>query len=316
MNPIVNLLTNQLHIQRTNAVLLLFGLITTGIVILFVVVIPNTIQEAGNFQEKAPEYVAFFQETYDNFINNFQKKHSSLYNYIEDKKLLDNLTSSAQSVALSMANDLPNLLSGLLNVASMFIFIPLITFFYLLDGVAVKRKIYSLIPNKYFELYINLSFRINSQLSNYITGQLTDAFIIGTLSVVGLGFLGVDFFFAIGIFAGIANLVLYVGPAAGAIPAIILTVMEYKAFDGHILNIIILFAIIQLIDNIFVQPLVIGKSVNLHPLVVMIAVLIGGKVGGLLGMLLAIPVTTVSKVFIQELFAEFQFWRSYKAKTG
>ena len=135
----------------------------------------------------------------------------------------------------------------------------------------------------------------------YLRGQFTDAFVVGLLSVMALWLLDVQYFIIIGIFAGLANMIPYVGPVAGAVPAIVITLINGKE-PISVLYIIIAFAIVQLIDNIIIQPLVLSKSVNLHPLIIVFAVLIGGQFFGLLGMLLAVPAAGIIKVTSSELY--------------
>jgi putative permease len=311
LNPLVNLISNKLHINRLLAITLLFVGFFLTLIFSIAIIIPNIIDEFGALQNKLPEYVEFFNQTFAKYENIFSKEFA----FLSEQHFLDKVGTAIESFVMQLTNDIPNLIIEIFSVASIIIFVPFITFFYLLDGTKVKKAIYKFIPNKYFELYISLSFRINKQLTNYITGQFTDAFIIGVLSVIGLAILGVKYFWAIGIIAGLANLIPYVGPAAGAIPAIAVTIFEKGSF-GPVFSVMIMFGIVQLIDNLVVQPLVVGKSVNLHPLIVMIAVLIGGKIGGILGMLLAVPVTTIGLVFIQEIYDEIHFWTNYNKKLN
>jgi predicted PurR-regulated permease PerM len=102
-------------------------------------------------------------------------------------------------------------------------------------------------------------------------------------------------------FAGLANLIPYIGPVAGAIPAILITLVQ-GGDNMMIIKIIIAFSIVQFIDNFLVQPLVLSKTVNLHPLIIVFVVIIGGQFFGLLGMLLAVPVAGIIKVTSRELY--------------
>jgi predicted PurR-regulated permease PerM len=114
------------------------------------------------------------------------------------------------------------------------------------------------------------------------------------LGAIALLILNVKYSIIIGIFAGLANMIPYVGPVAGAVPAIVVTLVNGGSMIT-IIYIIIAFAIVQFIDNMIVQPIVLSKSVDLHPLIIVFAVLIGGKFFGLLGLLLAVPAAGMIK---------------------
>jgi predicted PurR-regulated permease PerM len=120
--------------------------------------------------------------------------------------------------------------------------------------------------------------------------------------------IGIKYYILIGTFAGIANLVPYFGPIAGAVLAVILSVLQTGSF--HLaFYILITFAIIKIIDDAVIQPVVIAKSVHMHPLTVLISVLAGGKLFGILGMLLSVPVVGFLKVVGVESLRNYRRYR-------
>ena len=148
---------------------------------------------------------------------------------------------------------------------------------------------------------LNVLHKMDMQLGGYLRGQFIEAFVVGSLAILALWIIGVKYFILIGVFAGLANLIPYVGPVAGAVPAIIVAFTN-GADSTVIIYIILAFIIIQLIDNVVMQPLVLSKSVNLHPLIIVIAILIGGKFFGILGMFLAVPSAGILKVTSSEIY--------------
>jgi predicted PurR-regulated permease PerM len=191
--------------------------------------------------------------------------------------------------------------ADLVSVVSTVIIIPFVTFFLLKDGRDMKKLLISYIPNRYFEMSLNVLHKMDMQLGGYLRGQFIEATVVGTLAILALWILGIKYFILIGIFAGLANLIPYVGPVAGAFPAIVVSITN-GADSEIIIYIIIAFAIIQLIDNMVMQPLVLSKSVNLHPLIIVLAILIGGNFFGILGMFLAVPATGILKVTSSEIY--------------
>lgn len=204
--------------------------------------------------------------------------------------------------ALSLLTDeLLTILANLLSIISFVVIVPFVVFFLLKDGRKMKKAFVHFVPNRYFEMTLNVLHKIDQQLGWYLRGQFTEAFVVGLLSVIALWLLDVQYFIIIGIFAGLANLIPYVGPVAGAIPAIVVTLVNGSE-PVKVLYIVVAFALVQLIDNVVLQPMVLSKSVNLHPLIIVFAVLIGGQFFGLLGMLLAVPAAGIIKVTSSELY--------------
>ena len=175
-------------------------------------------------------------------------------------------------------------------------------------------------PNKYLEIGLRMIYNIEQQISSYLRGQILAASSVAILSIIGLFILNqiganITLIVFIGIIAGLANLIPMVGPFIGMIPAILIALMNnigndlafhHQIFNAvpspfFILDIVLMFIIVQQIDNNFITPLLVGESVGLHPMAVMLVLLIGGTLIGPLGMLFAIPAAGVLKVIITEI---------------
>jgi putative permease len=186
--------------------------------------------------------------------------------------------------------------------------IPFVIFFLLKDGRELKKALLSVVPNRYFEFSLNLTYKMDRQLGFYLRGQFTDALIFGVLSTLAMWILGVKYFMFIGIFAGLANIIPYVGPLAGGLLASIMTVLTTGDLS-RVISVIVAFAIIKLIDDAIIQPLVIARSVDMHPLLVLLAVIIGGQFFGVIGMILSVPFVG----FVRVAFVESRMiMRRYK----
>ena len=203
------------------------------------------------------------------------------------------------------------LFTHILDAASLImsiVIIPFIVFFLLKDGRQFKKALVSIMPNRYFELSLYLLYKLDLQVGNFLRGQMLDATVVGIMAVFGMWLIGLNYFVIIGIFAGLANLIPYFGPITGAFVAVVVSILQTGSY--HLaLYVIIAFTVIKLIDDTCVLPLVMGKSVHIHPLMVLLAILIGGKLFGILGMLLAVPITSFFKVIIHESILNY---RRYK----
>ncbi len=178
---------------------------------------------------------------------------------------------------------------------------PFVAFFILKDGERFKKNLIRAIPNKYFEMGLNVLDKIEAQITGYIRGLVLEATALGIMSAIGSAILGINFAFVIGLIAGLASFVPYLGAFVGAIPALLISVVQFG--DGRmILPLIIMFVIVHLIDDLVVQPLVYSHSVGMHPVEVVFVLLIFGELFGLFGMLIAIPVEAIIKVSIREIY--------------
>jgi predicted PurR-regulated permease PerM len=177
--------------------------------------------------------------------------------------------------------------------------IPFLMFFFIKDALTLKKQLIRIVPNRYFEFSLDLIYKMDQQLGNYLRGQFIDAVSIGTLATIGLGALSVPYFFILGPFSGLANLIPYVGPFAGGIPSIIIAIMENGDLSAGG-NVALLFLGLKLADDLAIQPAAVSSSVHLHPALVLVTCIIGGNLFGLIGMLLSVPVTGFIKVVITE----------------
>lgn len=186
--------------------------------------------------------------------------------------------------------------------------IPFIIFFLLKDGREWKKQFIRLVPNRYFEFSMDLIHKMDQQLGNYLRGQFLDALTFGILATIALWLLDVKYFLFIGVFAGMANLIPYVGPIAGMIPAIVVSVLD-SGDAMRAVYVILTFAGLKLIDDILIQPFMVAQSVDLHPVLVLLAILIGGHLFGILGMLIAVPCTGFFKVVLSESLQTLKKYR-------
>ena len=143
---------------------------------------------------------------------------------------------------------------------------------------------------------------INGVFSKFIRGALLDALIIAILSSIGLSIMGLEGAVFIGVFAGIANVIPYFGPVIGMVPAFLMGLFTDGFWSGALAVIILL--VIQQIDCNLIYPKIVGTSTGLHPLMVLLAVSVFGYFGGILGMLLAVPIAGIIQVFVKKWAAK------------
>jgi putative permease len=175
-----------------------------------------------------------------------------------------------------------------------YLIIPIVTYFALAEGDHAIKRLLERVPNKYFEMTLNVVSRIQKDLVGYLRGWIFDSVIVGILNIIGFYVIGVKYAILCGVIAGISNLIPYVGPFVGVIPVLFISVTQTGDLS-LVPSIAIMTLVIQTIDNIVVQPLCFAKTVDMHPLTVIIVLIVGNQLMGVLGMLLAIPLYTILK---------------------
>jgi len=280
-------------LKRTLATIIIFLVFISLIIIIGWKIFPIVFRDLLAIQEKMDP------NTTENFLSQIEIFVQQYFSFINISEL--NLQNEINDFVSGLTKQIVSFAADMVSVISTVVIIPFVTFFLLKDGRDMKKLFISYIPNRYFEMSLNVLHKVDQQLGGYLRGQFIEAFVVGILAIIALWILGIKYFILIGVFAGLANLIPYVGPVAGAVPAI-LVVIANGGDSTLIAYIILAFTIIQLIDNTVMQPLVLSKSVNLHPLIIVLAVLIGGKFFGVLGMFLAVPVAGILKVTSSELY--------------
>lgn len=211
-----------------------------------------------------------------------------------------------------ISSNLSSMTSSIVSIGSSIatFFIAFIISIYLLKDseyfVDLWKKLYYLIfGNSKAGNKITYVFSvIHEVFGKFIRGQLLEAFCVGILSAVALSIVGIDYAFVIGIIAGICNMIPYVGPIVGTILAAIMGLLSGSPIK--ILYAVIAMLIVQQLDNHILAPKIIGDSVGLHAVFTMMAIIIGGNIGGLIGMLIAVPMAASFKVLFNNWYIKHQ----------
>ncbi len=189
-----------------------------------------------------------------------------------------------------------------MKIGGLLIIVPLFTFFFLRDGQSILRACVALAPNRHFEMVRDLSYLVSRQLSHFVRGRIIEAVIVGLVVAVGLSITDIRYAPMLGIFAGVTNLIPYIGPIIGMIPGILIAFVDLGA-GGQFWWIVILYILVAqvLIDNFILIPILISRVANLHPLLVFFAIIVGGKFYGIIGMIIGVPIVSVVKIALLEI---------------
>ena len=185
----------------------------------------------------------------------------------------------------------PTLLEGVSNA----VVVPFVLFTLLREGPVLRQRLLTVVPNAYFEFAMNVLYKADAHLGGYLRGQAVISLLVGASTALGLGLLGVDSYLVLGLVTGIANVVPYVGFAVSAGLAVAVSVVTTGDFH-QTAGVLVVFGVLQTVENVVFQPWITGRTVSMDPALVLLAILVGGRVGGVLGMALGVPAAAILKV--------------------
>lgn len=287
LNPIINFFEVR-GIKRIYTVAGLY--LTVGIIIffLFYLLFNFLTVEIESLQTSWPEYVKKMQI----FVDNLNSKIIKSYPFVSNLNFLDKI--------YDYIKEIPQFLISLLPTLTLFVLVPFITFFVLIGGHRMLNYVLDHVPSKYVETVLYITTKIDDSLGNYLRGILTEATIIFLLAFTALIIMGLDYAVVIAILVGICTFVPYLGPILGVIIASIIIYFQYYSIVP-VLKVLVLFAGIRFMDDWFLQPYIMKKTVKLNPAVVIFALLAGLEIGGIWGVIFCIPVTCIIKELIHVL---------------
>jgi predicted PurR-regulated permease PerM len=184
-------------------------------------------------------------------------------------------------------------LKNSMNSVITFVLVPFITFYMLKDIEQIKKAFWKITPKKWQTKGMKFLNDVDESLGNYIRGQLFVCTLIGSFAALALWIAGMKYPLLLGFLIGVTNIIPYFGPIIGAIPAAILAAtISVKML---IIVLIIIFSL-QFLEGNILSPLIVGKSLHLHPLIIMFSLFLGGELGGIVGLIVAVPFVAVLKV--------------------
>lgn len=288
LHPVVEKL-HEKGVNRGWAIILIYVIFFGSIGIALYKGIPAMIDQIKDLSESAP----LFAEQYREWIRTLQ---SNTREWPDGLQTRVNEGIDAFEMKLdSLLTTIVNILVGFLNSALILMIIPFIAFYMLKDFPLLKRSLWYITPKSWRRKGALFLRDVDKSLGSYIRGQLLVCIIIGGISALAFWLFHLKYPLLLGLIIAATNVIPYFGPIIGAIPAVIIA----ATISGKlvIITIVIVFGL-QFLEGNILSPFIVGKSLHMHPLVIMIALTAGGEIGGILGMILAVPILAVLKVGI------------------
>lgn len=299
LKPIVNFVEKHLPINRVMAISLVYlvivGLLIWGGASFF----PMLQEQIMSFINNLPHYIKSVERQVNQVIadNRFEAIRPQLEDWVNNysSKAIGYAENFSKNI-VSWAGDFA---SAVTRVAIAIIMMPFIVFYLLRDSDKLKSSILKTFPVKWRKPLSRILSDVNTQWQGYVQGQVTVAIVVGIMFSILFSLIGLRYAVALGILAGVLNLIPYLGSFLAMLPSIILGLV---AGPWMLVKVLIVFAVEQTIEGRFVSPLVLGTKLSIHPIMILFILLASGSVFGVWGVLLGIPVYSALKVVVKEIF--------------
>lgn len=301
LDPIVSFFHRK-GLNRLLSTCVVFVIFFALIALVASLIIPSLGDQINEIITTAPAVIENLTNTFNGFIDNL----SNIYNY-DFNGLREGALESFNDLFVSITVDLPttliNILKSIVNGGINFIFGLFIAFYMLLDFNNVRKHLLTFIPKKIHSEVITLTDRLNSMLKNYVQGTLLIMFLLFICQSVGFTIAGLRAPLVFGLFCSITNIIPYFGPYIGGIPAVIVG-FTMDPLTGVFCLISVVTC--QFLESYFLNPIVMSKTMKLHPVTIMLGLLIFGHFFGILGMVLSTPVISCAKIIIMYFNEKYQ----------
>lgn len=275
LNPLVKMMTKmkigKFHLNRS-----ISSLLVVLILILIVVggigaLIPPVVSEIAQLVKSLPDVATNMQSTLTNLINHSFLKDVDLTTYV--KKVDSQLGKYAQLFLKELSSSIGNIISTITNVTIIAITVPVMLFYMLKDGHRLVPSIQRFVSPKHADEINGLLTRMSSTLSSYISGQVIECLFVAVFTTIGYYIIGQPLALVLGIVAGMANIIPYIGPYIGIAPALMVSL---TMAPEKIIWVIVVVIVVQQVDGNIIYPNIIGKSLKIHPLTIIVLLLAAG----------------------------------------
>lgn len=289
VNPLVNAAERR-RVPRVVALLALYVLFTALLAGVVLYLFPIVREEFQALVAQGPAIAAYFQDL-------AEKRHvvSILGFPVDVRQAYDTVVRNLPSLLAGQLQSVLQNVFMLLNWLFQAVLVLLIAFFLVKDARGIRQFFEDLVPHGYRGDARELAREINRMLGAYMRGQLVICSLIGMITAIAMWLVGVPYSLALGMIAGVTAFIPFIGPFIGVIPAIAVAAFVSQSSEKVMLVLIIYFIVSNVIYN-FVSPKVFGDAVHLSPMLIIIAFVTGGYLGGILGLFIAVPVAAIVRI--------------------
>ncbi|PZD94238.1 AI-2E family transporter [Paenibacillus sambharensis] len=294
LNPIVCMLAER-KMPRSVAVLLIYAVFCAALTVLLLNLIPMFVEQLEALNKHAPE-LTMRAQSFINDLNNNSFLPESIRSGINNS--IYELEKRMSEAVISFVNNI----GAMINVVFVAFIIPFLAFYILKDFAVFERTVIAYVPSAHRQSAVRLFKDIDEALGSYIRGQFIVCVLVGILAYIGYWLSGLPYPLLLAGVVMITNVIPYLGPFLGAAPALVVaSTISFKMM----LLVVIVNTACQVIESNVISPQVVGRTLHMHPLTIIFALLVGGEIAGLVGLILAVPIFAALKVILQHLFAYY-----------
>jgi len=292
--------------SRTLAICLCLGSFLVVTVISLLLLIPYVVTEVSNLSENLDTYIL---ELGNRLVETeaWLQAQTGLEVDLRFSSMADELPKLIQQLGLSTAGSNPigsamgwitQIFGGAIGMVITWALFPIFAFFFLRDFDVLKERLYLLIPHRWRRGSLDHYISIDEKMGHFVRGQFMLCCTLAVLYALGLGvFTNIDLAILIGVLSGLLFVIPYLGTIIGVLAGTVLAVLKFGA-STEVLKVWAVFAVVQALEGALLTPKIVGESVGLHPVVVMLALVIGANLFGFLGILLAVPAAAALQVLL------------------
>ncbi|GBF10077.1 AI-2E family transporter [Tepidibacillus sp. HK-1] len=292
LHPIVTKL-HQRGVPRSIAVLLIYVVFFGSLAIILFHAFPLMITQMKELSEYLPNMVSKLEGWLENIRHNHE--------YPIPDSFQDGIDSTLENLEKKISTGFTNVtdwISNTIGVLFTIFLVPFVTFYILKDFKLIEKTVITFVPKKRRKEMIRLVKDIDEALGNYIRGQLLVASIVGIMAYIGYMIIGLPYSLFLAFIVAITDIIPYLGPFLGAAPAIIVGLsISWKMG----LTVLAVNLMVQTLESNVFAPQIVGKSLHIHPLFIILSLLVGGEIGGIAGLILAVPIFAILKVIFQHI---------------
>lgn len=307
-DPIVKFLQSK-KIPRFAGCIIVY-LFLIGIIFMFLYLfLPTFVRQIGDFAGTIPDILADLKVFGNRFFDTFATDG------IDVKAIQTQVYTAIENFALGLTTNLPNTIinitKSIISSSVNFVLGLMIGFYMLFDFDKINSTVLSHMPLKWKDNYAELTTRINTSLRNYVQGVFLVMFLVFITQSIGLTLAGLEAPLLFAVFCAVTDIIPYFGPYIGAIPAVL---VGFTISPSVGIFCIISIVIVQLLENNFYQPLIMGHTMQLHPVIIIISLLIFQHFFGIIGMVVATPVVACLKVIFMFIDEKIHFMDLFNKK--
>ena len=301
-SPLIDFL--QKHgVKRIYGIILLYFIIFALIVVGIGSLYPLLADQVVDFLDDFPELFASINESIRSTTDNLPFG-ASIEGFIDQgEEFLSKLPSNAQSYLTEGFTGLSKVIQSVSNVVVTMVVAPIILFFLLKDDEEFAEKILAMCPPKWREDLKSLSSQINNQVSAYVKGQLIIATALGVMVFISFNLIGLKYSGVLAVITGFTSVIPYLGPILAFTPAVVIAL---SSSWWMLVKLLIVWMLVQFLEGNVIQPNVMGKQLNIHPLTIIIVLLVAGDLLGLVGLILGVPLYAILRVIVRFIFKQFK----------